>query len=236
MRNFSICLLACLLVLSISQTTSPSECCGSNIFSVVGAGTVKVDPDIARFTITIKGQKKTSIEALSFVNQLVSKVNNILSYYQIPVGDRTTSSINLRPVYRYDRGASFLIGQEASSSIRVAIGNLKTDPSKIGKLIKSLSSVSNSSINGFSFENKNNEIAIKSARKAAVDDALLKARQYSVLTGRKTISIKKVEDQNLERYVPFFMNANEYAFQSQLLTIPYGKVEVSAYVQIDWNL
>ena len=236
MKNFSFCILACLAILQIAQTVATSTCCNSNIFSVVGAGTVKVDPDIARFSISIKGQKKTSIEALSFVNQLVSKVNNILSYYNIPVENRTTSSINLRPVYRYDKGASFLIGQEASSSLSVTIGNIKSNPSIIGRVIKSVSSVSNTSINGFSFENKNNEFALKSARKAAVNDAILKAEQYSSLTGIKLKSIKQVVDQNRERYIPFFMNANEYAFQSQILTIPYGKVEVSAYVQIDWNL
>ena len=91
-------------------------------------------------------------------------------------------------------------------------------------------------ISGFSFQNEKNDEAYRLARRAAVKDAQSKAYQYADLSGKKLISIKKVVDQNRERYTPFFINSNEFAFQSQILQIPYGKVEVNAFVKIDWNL
>ena len=99
MKKLSISLLG-LILLTFSSYCN-SMCCDTNTFSVIGAGKVKVDPDLAVFTITARADKPTSIQALSFVNQQISKVNNILSYFGIPKSNRTTSYISLRPLYKY---------------------------------------------------------------------------------------------------------------------------------------
>ena len=234
MKKLSISLLG-LILLTFSSYCN-SMCCDTNTFSVIGAGKVKVDPDLAVFTITARADKPTSIQALSFVNQQISKVNNILSYFGIPKSNRTTSYISLRPLYKYQKGTAILIGQQASSSLKISIGTIQQNPSILGKLLKPLSKTQNISISGFSFQNKNDAQAYKLARQAAVKDAQAKASEYAKLSGKTLTSLKKVVDQNRERYIPFFLDSKEYAFQSQILQIPFGKVEVNAYVQIDWNL
>ena len=234
MIKFSSSLLA-LTLLSVTIYCN-TMCCDINTFSVVGVGKVKVDPDLAVFTITVQGEKPTSLSALSFVNSQIARANEILSFFGIPTSNRTTSSINLRPLYRYDKGTAILIGQQASSSLKVSIGTIQQNPSILGKMIQPLSKISNLTISGFSFQNQNDANAYKLARRDAVKDAQNKANQYVNLSRKKLTSIKKIVDLNRERYIPFFLNSNEYAFQSQILPVPYGQVEVNAYVQIDWNL
>jgi len=99
-----------------------------------------------------------------------------------------------------------------------------------------LSTVKELTVSGFDFKNSNTEAGYRLARRAAVADARSKAEQYASLSGRKLGKVQKVIDQNNEQYVPFYMGASYYALQSQVLKVPYGKVEVSATVQIDWSL
>ena len=93
MNKHSILLFVSLLVLSQASLT----CCEENTLRVTGAGAVKVDPDIALFTISANELGKTSADALSKVNFLINKANTILQTYGLPVENRTTSSINLSP-------------------------------------------------------------------------------------------------------------------------------------------
>ena len=198
----------------------------------MGAGTVEVDPDIVSLTITARGQKRTSIEALSFVNGQVSRVNSILSYFGLAANNITTSRISLNPVYVYQNGNSILVGQQASSSMKVT-ASVKTN---IGSIIQAISGVSNTTIGGLSFQNQDNSLALSAARKAAAGDALTKAKQYASLTGKPLGTIKKVIDQRQERYIPYALDSREFSLQSQVLSVPFGKVTVSASVEIHWNI
>lgn len=86
------------------------------------------------------------------------------------------------------------------------------------------------------FSNSNTDLVNRLARKAAVADALAKAKQYSSLAGKALGAVKQVVDQNAESYVPFYSDYNLYSLKSQSLQVPFGKVTASASVQIDWSL
>ena len=204
----------------------------SSTLQIVGAGTVEVDPDIVTLTITARGQKRTSIEALSFANGQVGQVNSLLSYFGLGGNNITTARISLSPVYNYQNGNSFLIGQQATSSMKVT-ASVRTN---IGRMIQSISGVSNTTIGGLNFQNQDNSLALSAARKAAAGDALAKAKQYASLTGRPLGAIKKVIDQKQERYIPYALDSREFTLQSQVLSVPFGKVTVSSSVEIHWNI
>lgn len=106
----------------------------------------------------------------------------------------------------------------------------------LSRIIESMSKVKYISISGFSFQNQNTASAYRSARKAAVDDAYSKAKQYASLTSKNLRGVRKIEDQNQDRYIPFPLDTNSYVFRAQALEIPYGKVSVSAGVEIQWNI
>ena len=105
--------------------------------------------------INVRGERATSLLALSFVNSQVAKVNEVLLYFGLSGNNVTTSSIYLSPVYSYQNGNSILIGQQASSSMKVR-ASVKRGQSNIGRLIKSISGVSNTTINGLNFQNVDN--------------------------------------------------------------------------------
>lgn len=161
---------------------------------------------------------------------MINQIGSILKSYGLPTANWTTAAVNLSPIYNYTNGTSYLIGQQASQSLEVTIGNLIQNKAIIGQIIISLSSVDSIIFNGLTFKNSDTKDAYRQARRAAVADAQSKAQQYASLGGLSLGKVRKVVDQNIEYYIPFLMDANFYSFQSKLLKIPFGKVSVSASV------
>ncbi len=226
-------LILALLVLYNAQ----APCCQNNVLSIVGAGSVSSDPDIAQFTVSASAFGKTSAIALSSVNSIINQVTAALAARGLPKGNYSTSSINLSPQYNYtESGVALIIGQQAYSSLSVTVGSLNQNKALIGQIITSLANINNITISGLTFSNSNTDLVNRLARKAAVADALAKAKQYTSLAGKVLGSVKQVVDQNSESYVPFFSDYNLYSVKLQSLQVPFGQVTASATVQIDWNL
>ncbi|CAM6001345.1 unnamed protein product [Sphagnum balticum] len=223
-------LIAALILLASSQ-----DSCLLNTVSIIGAGQVKVNPDTATFIITVNGEGLNSAQALSNVNTIIAKVTSILKANGIPSANYSTSSISLNPNYNYSSGNAVLVDQAASQSLTVTIGSLSSSQTLLGNLLTSLGNVNNITIGSLTFLNGNTDSAYSQARQAAFQDAQNKANQYANLSGIKLGSISKIVDQNTDNYVPYSIPPVQYQAQALTIQIPYGKVQVSATVEVDWS-
>lgn len=97
MRSFSI-VVFCAAILG---TYASLSCCNENTLSIVGAGSVEVDPDIAQFTVFTREKAKTSAAALSKVNQKISQATQVFKMYGLPSSNYSTSSLSINPEYNY---------------------------------------------------------------------------------------------------------------------------------------
>ncbi len=128
------------------------DCCDANTIDIIGSGSVEVKPDIATFSVSAEGFGKTSSSALANVNKLINQAMNVLKNYGLPTSNYTTSSINLSPQYNYTGSLTVLIGQQASQTLKVTIGNLPTAGANLlGKIATSLANLNNLTVSGFSF-------------------------------------------------------------------------------------
>lgn len=91
-HSLSLCLL--LIVATYSYS-----CCDANTLTITGAATVRVAPDLATFTVSANGYGKTTLLALSNMNNFISQASTVLSAAGLPTANYTTSSINLYPQY-----------------------------------------------------------------------------------------------------------------------------------------
>lgn len=103
-----------LLLLAVAAIHAQNDCCNKNTLSIVGAGSVSTDPDIAQFSVTATITKKTTTTALSAVNDLINQVSLILSAKGLPKANYTTQGISLYPQYDYSTNVTVLSGQQAS--------------------------------------------------------------------------------------------------------------------------
>lgn len=144
-----------LLFIGLALINAQNACCDKNSISVIGAGTVSTDPDIAQFTVTATITRKTTALALSGVNDVINQVSQILSARGLPRANYTTQGISLYPQYDYSNNVAVLSGQQASQSLSVTVGNLLSNRQLIGQIITALSNVNNITISGLSFSNSN---------------------------------------------------------------------------------
>lgn len=72
-KAFSLLFTLFILVLVHSE-----DCCNNEVVSVIGSGAVSVDPDIASFYIYAVANGKTSVQALSNVNNLINQVTKAI--------------------------------------------------------------------------------------------------------------------------------------------------------------
>ncbi len=63
-----------LLITLLALYNAQTPCCQNNVLSIVGAGSISADPDIAQFTVSANAFGKTSAVALSNVNTIMNQV------------------------------------------------------------------------------------------------------------------------------------------------------------------
>ncbi len=79
-----------LFLLAMAAIHAQNSCCDKNTLSIIGAGSVSTDPDIAQFSVTASLTRKTTASALSGVNDLINQISLILSGKGLPKTNYTT--------------------------------------------------------------------------------------------------------------------------------------------------
>lgn len=103
-------------------------------------------------------------------------------------------------------------------------------------MVTAISKVNNVTISGLSFTNSNQVSAKQQARKAAFNNAQAKLGEYIGLTKLRNTGILQINDLNTDSYIPYASNVNQFQLAQSALQVPYGKVTVSASVEVVYSL
>ncbi len=117
-----------------------------------GAGTVKVQPDIAYLNVGISVNDKTSTLVTQLAATKINQAISILTANKIKSSDYETTFISVNPQYNYESGNAVVVGQTASQTMKVTIRNLGKNGETIGTLIDQLSTINGIQINGVTFD------------------------------------------------------------------------------------
>jgi uncharacterized protein YggE len=161
-----------------------------NTISLSGHGEISAVPDIANVNFTIRQEAKTVKEAQDKVAQIEKKTLDLLKTNNIADKDIKTQSVSFNPKYDYvyttstipctayncpSPGKSVITGYEAYESIAIKIRN--TDDA--GKIIQGLGTIGVTELNGPNFAVDNEEGLKAQARKLAINDAKIKAKELA---------------------------------------------------------
>lgn len=128
-----------------------------------------------------------------------------------------------------------LTGQTASQSLSVKIRDLTQDGVVIGQLVDDLSPIKGIRLNGVRFEQSDQSLGVRQARRAAFDSAKAKADQYGLLTGQRVGRILNIMDVDGGYYRPFFSDAEGFSARVETV-VPVRDVTVSASVDMIFSL
>jgi uncharacterized protein len=148
--------------------------------SVSATGSVAAEPDLATISTGVVSEAETAREALSRNTAAMAKVIEGLKALGIAAADIRTIAINAEPRYRSAKDqAPTIIGYQVVNQVRITARDLK----RLGEVLDQVVSLGVNQISGINFEVSKAEELKDEARKAAMANALRRAKLYASSAG-----------------------------------------------------
>ncbi len=157
------------------------------VIIVSGEGEASVTPDMALVSLSVVRMEKTARAALDANNAAMSAVIDAMKKAGIAPRDIQTSGFSMDALYDYpqdDKGVALppvLRGYQVSNGLTLRIRDL----TKIGNIMDQAVTLGVNQGGGIAFTNDNPKATIEAARKAAMEDAMAKARLLTQTAGVK---------------------------------------------------
>ncbi|MGO8065159.1 SIMPL domain-containing protein [Rhizobium leguminosarum] len=184
---------------AFAQEAKPRE----PVISVTGDGESSVAPDMAIVNLAVVKQAKTAREALDENNKAMNEVLAALKSGGIAERDLQTSGFSIQPQYNYPQPVDGqqqqpqLIGYQTINSVTVRLRDL----AKLGAVIDQSVTLGINQGGDIQFTKEKPDAAIEEARKAAVADAVKRAKTLSEAAGVKLGRILEINE-NVPRAMP----------------------------------
>ena len=163
------------LLIAVLGFSSCASTDNTRTISVSGKGIVSVQPDMAAFSLTVTQLGATTSEAQNATNEKIAEVMGILKDNGVENENISTTNLSLYADYSWKDNIRILNGQCCSQTLQVKVRNLDA----LGKIIDNLGAVNEIEFGSISFDKWDKRDAYLQARKAAVEDAVAKARVYA---------------------------------------------------------
>lgn len=224
--------LQTLLILAITTTTMMAQnSTPPPTIDVTGEGIVRVVPDEVTINIRVENTGENTKTLKEQNDATISEVLKFLKKMNIEDKDVKTEYMNLSKNYDYN---SKTYTFAANQSLSVKLRDLK----KYEPVMKGLIDTGINRIDGVSFSSSNKEALESQARKKAVENAQMKAKEYvSVLnqTVGKAVSIS--EFQNSVGPQPMYkMEMMDSSAGGGDQTISLGEMEIRTTVNVSFLL
>lgn len=200
--------------------------------SVSAMGSVSAEPDVAYVSTGVITEAASAREALAANSALMSKIVTGLKAAGIAAKDIQTTSINVEPRYDSpkDRPAS-IKGYRVLNQVRITSRDIK----RLGEVLDQAVSLGANQINSISFEVSNAEQLKDDARKAAMANALRRAKLYAAGAGADVGQVLTIsEDVRTVGPTPRVMGRSSLAAEAP--TIEAGTLRLDVQVHVTWAL
>ncbi|WP_018995893.1 SIMPL domain-containing protein [Hirschia maritima] len=204
--------------------------------NLTGHGKIEVAPDIATISLGVNVEAETAADTMKKQANLMNGVFNALKKAGIENKDMQTGNISLSPRYDYSsrkNGPPKLIGYQASNTVGITVREINS----LGSILDAVVNAGGNTINSISFGLDDSSEALKSARKAAVKDALSKAELYADAAGYKVARIISMNESG--NYSPGpqpVMMARMEMADSASTPIAAGEVSYSSTMNVQFEL
>ncbi len=209
-----------------------------------GLGEYRVQAQIATIYASLTAEGSTASEALSKIDDQLTAIMSALQLVGVGSNDISTSYISVYPRYNYTDGTSVIIGYTVYVSLTVTINNIHANNQKVAQVIDALASAGATSISGIGYDTADPNFGKATARVYAWNDAVLRAKQYAQLSGRKLGKVLIIEEVSTN-YYPYYYSAGSY-LSGQLAdspvaatatpSLPSGYILVTVIVIVYWEL
>lgn len=220
-----------LLILAITTTTMMAQNTATPTVDVTGEGTVRVVPDEVTINIRVENTGENTKTLKKQNDATINEVLKFLNSMNIESKDVRTEYMNLTKNYDYNsKTYTFAANQSLSVKLR--------DLEKYESVMKGLIDTGINRIDGVEFTSSNKPALESQARKKAIENAQLKAKEYASVLNQtigKAISIS--EFRNTQDPRPMYkMAAMSDSSGSGDQSIAPGEMEIKTTVNVSFLL
>ena len=218
-----------------AQDPSPSPSLErEHTLSVSGTGSVSVKPDVADVTVGVTVQRDNAGDAAADAATVMDAVITAIKALGIAEEDIQTTTLNLSPVYDYDRSPYRLVGYTASNLVTVTVRDL----TKVGPVIDAATGAGATDVNSISFRLQDQTAAETEAREMAVLAARAKADTIAAAAGTEITGIISISETNAPIPMPVYYGEADAAAREGGAPTPVlaGTIEVRVDVAIVYSI
>jgi hypothetical protein len=211
-----------------AQTAPPAR--EPPTLTVTGSGEVAAVPDVATLSLGVVTQARTAREALTANSRAMAEAVRALREAGIAERDLRTATLRVEPQTVREQGRPPRItGYQASNRLDVRV----RDIARLGPILDRAVDLGANSLAGPSFELSDPSAARDAARRAAVVDAVARARLYAEALGVRLGRILSVTDDAAPAVAP-----RTAAFRAAAPAPPVeaGALTISASVTVSWAI
>ena len=222
-------LVALPLVASAQENTKREP-----VISVSGEGDAAVAPDMAVLSFSVMKQAETAAAAMGENSKAMAEVQAALKAAGIADRDLQTSNFSVQPVYKQFEPkdgvyiAPEITGYQVTNGLTVRVRDL----AKLGSILDSSVKLGINQGGDIAFTNDKPEATVTEARKAAVADAIAKAKTLSEAAGVKLGPIIEINE-NMQRPMPVPQTMMRAAAMEKSDSVPIAAGENSYKVIVN---
>lgn len=223
--------LKTLLILAISTTPLLAQNTSTPTIDVVGEGIVRVIPDEVTINIRVENTGETTQGLKQQNDATISEVLKFLKKMDIDDKDVRTEYMNLSKNYDYN---SKTYSYAANQSLSVKLRDLK----KYESLMNGLLATGINRIDGVTFTTSQKEAMESQARKKAIENAQMKAKEYAAALKQsvgKAVTVSEFQN-NVSPRPMYKMAMMDSEASESGQSIALGEMEIRMTVNVSFLL
>lgn len=220
-----------LLILAITTSTMMAQNAETPTVDVIGEGIVHVVPDEVTINIRVENTGENTKNLKEQNDATINDVLKFLKKMNIEDKDVKTQYMNLSKNFDYN---SKTYTFAANQSLSVKLRDLK----KYEQVMKGLIDTGINRIDGVDFSSSNNSNLESQARKKAIENAQMKAKEYAKALNQnvgKAVSISEFKNSSDPRPM-YNMSAMRDSSGSEGQSIALGEMEIRTTVNVSFLL
>lgn len=204
------------------------------VITVSGTGKVYLTPDIATITIGVHTEDENAARAVNSNNAQADKVAEVLKEMGVDEKDIQTSNFNIFPQQQYDEfgnqsGTVYVVDNTVFVTVR--------DLDLLGEILGTVVGAGANSIFGIQFDVSDKSQALSKARKAAIEDAQVKAEELAEAAGVTLGEVQSINESG-GIPVPVFEGKGGGGLETSTAQVPVslGQLSLTVEVTVDYNI
>lgn len=227
-----------LLTGSTPNAVAASAASEMRVLVVTGQGEAKAKPDQAQLSAGVVTQAATAADALAANSRAMTRVFSTIKALGIPDNKIQTSNFSVQPQYppynQTNPQPHRIIGYEVSNQVTIIVDDLD----KLGPALDALVKSGSNQLNGVNFTIANPKPLEEKARRAAIAEAITKAKDMAEAAGVRLGPILSIQEGYASAPVPMpmMMRTEMMAAPAPPPPMAAGEQSTSATVTITYAI